>query len=472
MIARPRAWEEPATFIAVCALLTAAFICTTGHGIYSFGKWRVWVVAAAVGVSVLLGIARLLGREVGRPVRSWYPLVCFLALAAGAVWGNWRWAGDPKVLKLLKAVLRLLAGALVLWAAGLAWARFRRRPSPWGEGTLFTAFLIGAAVFYTALIITVPTPNIDVWDHMNKGAEALRAGKNPYSTPIPDYYKGTQVYGFDSPGFPYPPAVVLTATAAAALKMDVRLMFLGCILVAAALVRATARRAGWSSEAADLIGALFLFVPRQSFLVKYAHSEPVTVLLLAAACYALVCEREIVGLLLLGAFASSKQYLVVLGPLLLLYARTPRRIAWMAGGAAALWIPFALMDLKALWRATFETHWSRPARKDALTINAWRMAHKMQPLARWIGLVSGLAMALAHGLRGRLRLGELGVGMACTLFVTLFLGPQAFANYYVLVAWVLLIAVATLPHGRAQEAAEASAPAEAEAEPPARAAAA
>ena len=184
---------------------------------------------------------------------------------------------------------------------------------------------------------------------------------------------------------------------------------------------------------------------RQSFVVKYSHSEPLTGLLLAAAAYLFVTQRRTLGFVALGLFAGSKQYLAVLAPLLVLYARTPGAVAVMAVAAALPWLPFVLLDARALWAAAFDVHLTRPVRKDALTLNAWLLANGRETVPRWIPLASGLFVAAIAGLRHGLSVAGLHLAIACTLIVTLFLSPQAFANYYLLVAWALILGIAATP---------------------------
>jgi len=232
---------------------------------------------------------------------------------------------------------------------------------------------------------------------------------------------------------------------ARATGIDVRFAFLLCLAVGAHLLRQAARRAGRSEGVADLVGLLFLFVPRLAFVIKYSHSEPVTGLLLAAAVYALVAEREILGLIVLGACLSSKQYLAMVAPLPLLYCRTPRRLLWLGAGAAAPWLPFLVWGPRALWLAGFQIHMDRLVRKDALTFSAWLIQHELAPLPRWIGVVAGLLASTVQGLRARPSTAGLFLGMAAALVVMLALSPQAFQNYYVLVVWMLLAALAAAP---------------------------
>jgi hypothetical protein len=278
---------------------------------------------------------------------------------------------------------------------------------------------------------------------MNLAGDALLDGRNPYAQFVPDFYGGRTHYGFDTPGFPYPPMVLAVATLARIFAIDVRLLLTGSLLAGAVLLRRSAQRAGQPPAVADLLGCLYLFAPRQSFIVKYSHSEPITGALYAAAVDLLLGGRTWPGLVMLGLFASSKQYLAVAAPLLLRYAWTPGRLAALGLGAAGPWLPFVLWNPRALWRAAFAVHLGRPPRIDGMTLAAWRLAHHQRPLNGWISVVAGSVVAVGAGLR-RPGLPALGLGLVAALLVTYFFAPQAFANYYLLATWILLGALATL----------------------------
>ena len=302
-----------------------------------------------------------------------------------------------------------------------------------------------AAAYYGAIVLEVPSPHVDVWDHLNRGARALLDARNPYSEPVPDFYAGRVHYGFDAPGFPYPPLVLSLAALARAAGLDVRVLLVACVLAGAVLVRWTALRRGWSPDASLLLGLLYLFVPRLSVVVEYAHSEPISGLLFAAAVHAAVTGRSAVAAVLMGLFVSSKQYLVVTAPLLLLACPGAREALALLAAASLPWLPFALWDPWALWNAAFAVHLGRPVRPDALTLNAWLLARGQNPLPRWLPLASGVLTAVACGARRGLDVASLCLGAAGVLLVTFLTSPQAFGNYYALVAWLLVIGLAATP---------------------------
>src|SRR5262249_48137940 len=156
-------------------LLALLFIITTGFGIYSFGPWRVYVLAAATVVAIAFAV----GAAVRPPgeLRLAAPRPVAVLLAAGALWGNWGWAAEPRFLPYLHFIEGIVAFAVLLSLP-------LRRDGSDLAGGLWPAYLAAVTAFYTVVIIGVPSPYIDVWDQMNKAAASLLAGDNPYAVPI------------------------------------------------------------------------------------------------------------------------------------------------------------------------------------------------------------------------------------------------------------------------------------------------
>ena len=304
-----------------------------------------------------------------------------------------------------------------------------------------------AAGIHAAAIIAEPFPAIDVLDHLRRAGDVLWTGANPYASPVPDFWAGQSIYGFDTPGFPYPPVVLSVAALGRGLGLDLRWLLLGAALATSALTRAVALRSGWSREVAALLGILALSVPRQSDLIVSGFSEPLSGLLLTAALWLWLARRRAACFAALGLFVTSKQYLLVAAPLLALACASVSELLWLAGGAVVLWLPFAAWGPAALWNAAFGIHLSRPPRADGLTLSAFRMARGGDALAPWVPLLSGSAVAVLAGLPRPATPASLCLGLAGVLTLTLFLSPQAFSNYYLLTSWVLIAAIACLPTG-------------------------
>jgi hypothetical protein len=442
----PQASPSPVTLraarvhsLVIYVLLGLLLVDTAGFGEYK-PHWHIYTAAAGFFLIILALLVWALRDP--RP-SLWRAEVFLPLLGLGAAYANKGYAGEPWLVPLMSAACWVTALAMIyLLVRAAAPRRLRALGDPW------PAILVAAGVLYAAILVATPEPYIDVWHQMNSSGDALLVGKNPYAIPIPDFYRGQQPFGFDAPGFSYPPLVLLVSALARFCEIDVRWFWLAGILGGAALLRDIARRRGATPAVANLLGLLFLFVPHEAWLVRFGHSEPLTGVLLVAAVHCLIAGRRGAGMALLGLFLGSKQYLAATAPILLCYATSWRDVGWLAAGAALPWLPFAAWNFHALWAAAIQTHLDRPVRPESLTWNAWRLDEGYRPLARWVALAFGAGGAGAAGVAlRRWRLGEAGLafGVAGVLVITLFLGPQAFCNYYVLVTWCVLLAGAAAP---------------------------
>ncbi len=417
-------------------VLACVLVAVAGFGIYGFGAWRVWwVLAGSVATALLVAITLLGGARIQMPLRRLLPLL----LVVAAVWMDQGWTPNGVPIEFLHARLSLVLMLSVVFSQ-LAWLYPRAaRALPFG---LFVAF--GTAWYLWQIVEFVPSPFVDVWHHLDKAAAVLAEGKNPYATFFPDFYQGRAWYGFDAPGFPYPPPVLLTAYFAKVIAVDVRYVLGGLVVLSAGIVRQVARTSGWPRSAATLLAVAYMQVPHLGFVLVSGHSEPISGFLLALSCLLMSRGNVLAAFFVAGVFFTSKQYLIVLVPIALLATSTWRHVFALGAGSLILWLPWIVLDVRALWNATFQTHLDRPARKDALTISAWRLNHGLMPLRRWLPIATGLVGAILSGLRFKTpqRI-PLYVGMV--LLPMLLVSPQAFGNYYTLAYWSFIVGLASFP---------------------------
>ena len=144
-------------------------------------------------------------------------------------------------------------------------------------------------------------------------------------------------------------------------------------------------------------------------------------------------KRPILAALLLGVAIASKQYFILLAPLLLLWNDDDRwrRVGVVAGVVVVTALPFALMDPQALWDAAVSVQFGRDLRPDSVNVIALGF-HPPQ----WLPAVAATGLGLALGRRGGDGV-EFAIGAAAVLSVAFLFGFQAFPNY-----WVLVVALA------------------------------
>jgi len=362
---------------------------------------------------------------------------------------------DPAALGAFRPILFFVA-CLV---ASLAW-----RGAPRWLGIVRFGAVVLAASFLGALVIHAsPSPAMDVWTMQQQGANALVGGYDPYAIAYPNVYGPGTPYispelltpdGRYVLGFPYMPLILLLDVPSAWLG-DVRWTMLVAVAVAAVLIRSLGRGA----LVAELAACLLLVQPQAFFLLEMAWTEPVALALALAA--ALAAARSVRGAagwrswgtsgLLLGLAISSKQYMVlVLAPLLLVYARRHlvRILAVAAAVAAVIAVPFLVADPAAFLHGVLKFQVLQPFRPDALSWPAAIVALGGPVLPSWPAFVlAGATFAVT--VRRELTVARALLAGGAFWAVLVIFNKQAFLNYYWFALGLLAAGVAALAADRA-----------------------
>jgi hypothetical protein len=344
--------------------------------------------------------------------------------------------------------------ALTALAALLTGSLLSRRPL---LGSLTVPVL---AVLFMALCVWLlrhdTKPFIDVLAFQRDSTAALAHGRNPYSirflTVYPGQYDwwygpGMTQNGLTTFGYPYMP-LNLFINLSGFLLGDVR--YTGAAAVAlAALLMSRIRRGTYAAFPA-LAAAALMFMPRTLYVVNFAWSEPVVVLLLALTVY---CAVRLPTLLpyALGFLIASKQFMcvaLVLTPLLvgwnwrrLLAVAVPACLT-----AAVVTLPLALLDFPSFVRSVVKFQMMTPFRSDSLSllVLAKRSLHLTADPPSAIGFAVLAAVAVLTLLRRKSGPAEFAIGLAVCLLAFFAFNKQAFLNYYFLVIGALWCAVAAL----------------------------
>ena len=168
---------------------------------------------------------------------------------------------------------------------------------------------------------------IDVFMFQRDSAAALLSGVNPYAITFPNPYPTGAYYGPDMVvdgrlmfGFVYPPLSAFLSVLGA-WAGDVRYAQLGAMTLAAACMAYTRR-----GRLGGLAAGLYLFTPRNLFVLEQSWTEPFVVLFLAATVWC-AARHPRVAPYALGLFLAVKQYAVLALPLALLIGRPPMTFA-------------------------------------------------------------------------------------------------------------------------------------------------
>jgi len=402
------------------------------------------VAAAAAGVALFKPIAT---RDPGGLRRAEWAMIGLLLLTgliltAAALARPFARLGSPLWLTVMAVYTILgLVGALML---------VRRLPhTKWA----FALFLLAHAAVTVAFLRSSPFA-IDVEMFLRDGAGALLNGHNPYSMTFPNIYQSPATEQFYGPGvvvngrvtygFPYLPIALLVAIPGRLLG-DVRYSQLIAMLVTALVLRRLATdRIG---RAAAVLGVAS---PAAIPVLLGAWTEPTLVALLACLVLALERRRYTFVAVFLGLFMVSKQYVVVAIPLIwLIRAWLTRRVIVIGVGvAAAVTLPFFLVNPAAFWKAIVSFQLVQPFRADSVSLLVSSVNTFGWP-PPWtyslLPLVGGGLTALALALRAPRTPAAFAAGIGLTLLVTILLSKQAFMNYYFLVSGAFLIAAVAWP---------------------------
>jgi len=317
----------------------------------------------------------------------------------------------------------------------------------------FPMFLLAHAATTVVYLHVSPTP-MDVQMFLHDGAGALLHGHNPYSMTFPNIYRspytelfygpGVVVDGRITYGFPYLPVTLLVAIPGKLLG-DVRYSQLLAMLVTALVLRRLA-----SDRVGRAAAVLGVAAPSAVIMLSGAWTEPTLVALLACLVLALERRRHALVAVFLGLFLVSKQYVVTAIPAIWLIREwLTRRVIFIGAGlAAAVTLPFFLVDPAAFWRAIVEYQLIQPFRADSVSLLVSSVNTFGWPPPWTYGvlpLLGGALTAIALALRAPRAPAALAAAVGLTLLVTILLSKQAFMNYYFLVSGAFLIAAVAWP---------------------------
>jgi hypothetical protein len=325
------------------------------------------------------------------------------------------------------------------------------------------------------MIRSSPEPRIDVYYFQRDASEALLHGVNPYTLTFPNIYgdsspfygPGMSVGGRLQFGFPYPPLSLLL-TLPGHLAGDYRYAQL-IAMDLAGIIMGSMSGAGIGVLAA----AVYLFTPRNFFVLEQGWTEPFPVLLVSAVTWCAL-RRSALLPYMLGVLFAVKQYMILaVGPAMLLALelaqrlhreanlRPPKPVAAVARFFAialavtlTLTLPLGLWNWRAFFHSVVALQFSQPFRADALSFLVWLAKPEAAPLPSWIAFAAA-AVATGVSLWRLPRSPEGFAGAMALVFLAFFaFNKQAFANYYFFVIGTFCCAVAAAPGWRSDSTGE------------------
>ncbi|MGI9666446.1 MAG: hypothetical protein ACR2N2_04995 [Acidimicrobiia bacterium] len=296
---------------------------------------------------------------------------------------------------------------------------------------LFLGLAIAAIAFSA---IAAEVPEIDVLEMHLQGSEALWAGANPYTSIEVENTSPFEPDGAVISGYVYTPSVLIAYASAWRLLGDPRwatAISLAALVIL--LVRPWVTSGPRVTLARISTGLMIAALPFLELLINRGWTDALALPFFLGSALTWR-SRPWLAAILLGVGVSTKEYFIVLVPLLLLIPDEFkwRRVAAVGGTVAAIYAPFVVWDTAVLLgqRAALG---AAAHRSDSLGLAG--LGIEVPALAS-IGIA--VVVAIVFGLRQRSSV-DLWLGAAAVLSVLFLTGFQAFINY-----WMVVIGLAAI----------------------------
>lgn len=401
--------------------------------------WSLAAVSGAPAATLAVVVGLLVVSRVRRPDRmdSREPAVFLGVLVVALLAVGSDLAAIPEIDGLELAVWMVPPAAIAL--IGL-FGLLRR-----GGVTQSATLLLIAGVVVAALTVMADfagtNVGVDVYLSHVAAADALAEGENPYTDAV-RYPNGSPFAeeGAVLEGYGYPPVTLWAYAVTTWLTGDPRWLNVAAWVgvMGAVLWRVYQRR----RELVVPFAVVFAVAPAWRLIVFTGWTEPLTIALLVAAAFA--WRRTAIGSgLLLGLALASKQYMILLVPLLLLHRDRGqvKRLAAAAAAAAVTLLPYAVANLEVFVDRLVVRPLSFGYRPDTQSLPGLldRLGVSPDiPIVVAFAAVLVVSRAVTRSSRGA---GTFLVG-AAVVTATFFLLSLGFANYWFFVAALLVTGAA------------------------------
>lgn len=307
-----------------------------------------------------------------------------------------------------------------------------------GDSMRFVTIVLAlSTVVVSSLAVLVPdwepSASSDVFRAHTAAGDALLSGENPYSSAVtfesgdPNKPDGTSVEGY-----PYPPPPLLTYALVGGIT-DARVISVVSWLAVALGLAVIAARRGPLGSVSVVVLALLATVPVWRMALFMSWTEPLSVALVGASLIG-ISKRRRWGWIVLGVALASKQYLVFLAPLVLLYRdEDGRRPGWVAIAVSALVAGFpALFGPSDYIKSIIGNTLSIGFRPDTQSINGAVASLGSDFLIPMVVVLPVIAVLFYAVFRMSLS-GALLPAAGVVILATAFLITSAFPNYWMLV---------------------------------------
>ena len=284
------------------------------------------------------------------------------------------------------------------------------------------------------MVYASPRPTIDVWVMLQEGAQCLLQLENTYQKLFTGVYS-SEPFNY----YAYPPITIFLTTPFYFIFGDVRWTFIFAELVGAIFIFRLAVRSGLPLNVSKYLTLLFYCIPFMPFVIEQSWTEPLLVWSCILFIYFYQFHRVILSMIFLGVFFASKQYLILVIPLLLKlkfrfrYFWIPVLICMITYGIYLVW------DAQSIIHDNVLFHFRSRFRPDALNLSAYlfnnwniRIPGIVTIILMLFGLILGM-LCVPKTTSGFFK------AISIVFFITLVVNKHAFCNYYYFLASIIFL---------------------------------
>jgi hypothetical protein len=363
--------------------------------------------------------------------------------AAACVTGDWDHVAVPGIVAATLAIGLALAGLAQARRQGVTDAVPGRR-----RRLMVRMFLAAMALHLVTAVsmeLAVTGADIDTYTFQKEACRRLLHGQNPYGGTQENLYNARDTGRYYGPdvvrdgrvqvGLQYPPLTVLWTLPGYALG-DVRFSYVAAVMLTAWMLYEISAVGAW-------VGLVLLLNPLTFYVENRCFTEPLALAMLALTVLAAL-RRSAWTFVALGLLVGAKQYNFLVIPLGALLVRP---FAWREylslmvkalGVTALTLLPFAVWDWRALVHDLVWFHLAQPFRPDAVSLAVLVPQLTKVGVAFWAGLLGWVVW------RAPRRAGLLAAGYGTVMLVFVATSKQAFANYYWMLGYALLLGCAAM----------------------------
>lgn len=286
------------------------------------------------------------------------------------------------------------------------------------------------------MLLTSPSPSIDVFVFLKEGAVGLLRGLNPYSmifSPIANnpFYKN-MVLDFYS----YFPGTILLTLPGMFIGNDPRYSMLLAQIITSLLL--------YKQFKNYYLSLIFLFNPLSLLILEQSWTESLMVMLMAFSIVTFIQKKYLYFVLSFGLFLASKQYGILFLPMFILLLKDKLTIILKAIFVSLLIIlPFVFWNSKDFIHDAIALQLVLPFRNDGLTLTSFIFKNTgfiIHPfIINIVWILSGLIIYFKSR---KMRYEAILFNTFCFLFLFFFVNKWSFANYYYFLSSFLLIVIA------------------------------